>query len=33
MGSAATAIHLGRLSPSASCDQPERLIRKRDWRF
>src|SRR3954451_2749430 len=27
------AIHLGRLSPGASCDQPGRLVRKRDWRF
>ena len=33
MGSAAMTIHLGRLSPSASCDQPGRLIWKRDWRF
>jgi len=27
------AIHLERLSPGASCDQPGRLIWKRDWRF
>ena len=26
------ASHLGRLSPSASCDQPGRLAWKRDWR-
>ena len=26
-------IHLVRLSPSASCDQPGRLVWKRDWRF
>src|SRR5262245_46958376 len=26
------AIHLGRLLPGVSCDQPGRLIRKRDWR-
>jgi len=32
-GGAATAIHLGRLLPGASCDQPGRLIWKRDWRF
>jgi len=33
MGSAATAIHLGRLLPGVSCDQPGRLIWKRDWRM
>jgi hypothetical protein len=33
MGSAAMTIHLGRLSPSASCDQPGRPIWKRDWRL
>jgi len=27
------AIHLGRLLPGASCDQPGRLAWKRDWRF
>ena len=32
-GSAAMTIHLVRLSPSASCDQPGRLVWKRDWRF
>ena len=33
MASAAMTIHLGHLLPSASCDQPGRLIWKRDWRF
>ena len=32
-GSAAMTIHLVRLSPGASCDQPGRLAWKRDWRF
>jgi hypothetical protein len=32
MGSAVIAIHLGRLSPDASCDQPGQLAWKRDWR-
>jgi len=32
-GSAVMTIHLVRLSPSASCDQPGRLVWKRDWRF
>jgi hypothetical protein len=32
-GSAAMTIHLVRLSPGASCDQPGRLVWKRDWRI
>ena len=32
-GSAVMTIHLVRLSPGASCDQPGRLVWKRDWRF
>ena len=32
-GSAAMTIHLVRLSPGASCDQPGRFVWKRDWRI